>query len=243
MKLETGVGEAVLVVEGLTKVYGGIRAVDGCSMNLTSGSITALLGPNGSGKSTFFNLVTGIDRPTAGSIQFLGRRINDLKPFQIARLGVGRTFQLTRLFGRMTVFENLRVADIDGGARANRDDRLHDLLKLFNLWEHRERYAATLSYGQQKLLEFARAVIRQPRLVMLDEPFAGINRVMAQKMVELIQHFQSIGITFFLIDHEMKLVMQLCNRVHVMDFGQIIASGDPDEIRKDPRVIEAYFGR
>jgi len=243
MKLETGNGEAVLVIEGLTKVFGGIRAVDGCSLSVASGSITALLGPNGSGKSTFFNLVTGIDRPNAGSIQFLGRKIAHLKPYQIARLGIGRTFQLTRLFGRMTVLENLRVSDIDQEARSDGQDRLRDLLDLFNLWEHRDRYASTLSYGQQKLLEFARAVIRQPRLVMLDEPFAGINRVMAQKMVELIQHFQSIGTTFFLIDHEMKLVMQLCNRVHVMDFGQIIASGDPDQIRSDPRVIEAYFGR
>jgi ABC-type branched-subunit amino acid transport system ATPase component len=156
---------------------------------------------------------------------------------------MSRTFQITRVFRKMTVMENLRVASPQGRSTSGERARPEELLRLFNLWEHRDSFAEDLSYGQQKLLEFARALMPEPAMVMLDEPFAGVNRVMAQKLVDLIRQFQARGTTFFLIDHEMKIVMEICDWIYVMDFGEVIAQGTPDTVRNDPRVLDAYFGR
>jgi ABC-type branched-subunit amino acid transport system ATPase component len=234
---------SVLLVEGVSKSFGGVQAVGNCHMTVAERSITGLIGPNGSGKTTLFNVITGMAQANAGATYFRGRNILGLKPHQILRLGMSRTFQITRVFRKMTVMENLRVASPPGKSTADERARPEELLRLFNLWELRDSFAEDLSYGQQKLLEFARALMPEPVLVMLDEPFAGINRVMAQKLVDLIRQFQARGTTFFLIDHEMKLVMKICDWIYVMDFGEVIAQGKPDAVRNDPRVLEAYFGR
>jgi ABC-type branched-subunit amino acid transport system ATPase component len=234
---------SVLVVEGVSKSFGGVQAVANCHMAVAGRSITGLIGPNGSGKTTLFNVITGMARANAGAAYFRGRNILGLRPHQILRLGMSRTFQITRVFGKMTVLENLRVASPPRKSTPEERARPEELLRLFNLWEHRDSFAEDLSYGQQKLLEFARALMPQPAMVMLDEPFAGVNRVMAQTLVDLIRQFQARGATFFLIDHEMKIVMDICDWIYVMDFGEVIAQGKPEAIRNDPRVLEAYFGR
>jgi ABC-type branched-subunit amino acid transport system ATPase component len=227
----------------VSKSFGGVRAVADCHLTVAERSITGLIGPNGSGKTTLFNVITGMAAADAGATYFRGRNVLGLKPHEIFRLGVSRTFQLTRVFRKMTVMENLRVATPPGKSPAAVRAWAEELLKLFNLWELRDRFAEDTSYGQQKLLEFARALVPEPAMVILDEPFAGVNRVMAQTLVELIRRFQARGTTFFLIDHEMKIVMEICDWIYVMDFGRVIAQGKPDVVRSDPRVLEAYFGR
>ena len=262
-----GANGSVLRVEGVSKSFGGVRAVADCHVTVAERSITGLIGPNGSGKTTLFNVITGMAPADAGATYFRGRNILGLKPHEIFRLGMSRTFQITRVFRKMTVMENLRVATPPGKSTTTVRAWAEELLKLFDLWELRDRfaedtsygqqkllefagltafageYAANLSYGQQKLLEFVRALVPDPDLILLDEPFAGVNRVMAQKLVELIRRFQARGTTFFLIDHEMKIVMEICDWIYVMDFGRVIAQGGPDVVRSDPRVLEAYFGR
>ena len=234
---------SVLRVEGVSKSFGGVQAVGNCHMSVAERSITGLIGPNGSGKTTLFNVITGMVQANAGATYFRGRNILGLRPHEIFRLGMSRTFQITRVFRKMTVMENLRVASPPGKSTADVRAWAEELLRLFNLWELRNSFAEDMSYGQQKLLEFARALVPEPAMVMLDEPFAGVNRVMAKKLVDLIRQFQAHGTTFFLIDHEMKIVMDICDWIYVMDFGQVIAQGKPDAVRNDPRVLEAYFGR
>jgi ABC-type branched-subunit amino acid transport system ATPase component len=234
---------SVLRVEGVSKSFGGVRAVADCHMTVAERSITGLIGPNGSGKTTLFNVITGMARADAGAVHFRGQNILGFKPHQVLRSGMSRTFQITRVFRKMTVMENLRVASPQGRSTSDERARPEELLRLFNLWELRDSFAEDLSYGQQKLLEFARALMPEPVMVMLDEPFAGVNRVMAQKLVDLVRQFQARGTTFFLIDHEMKIVMEICDWIYVMDFGEVIAQGKPDAVRSDPRVLEAYFGR
>jgi ABC-type branched-subunit amino acid transport system ATPase component len=233
----------VLRVHGVSKLFGGVRAVDDCHVTVAEGSITGLIGPNGSGKTTLFNVITGMARADGGATYFRGRSILGLKPHEIFQLGMSRTFQITRVFRKMTVMENLRVAAPPGKSTAAVRAWAEELLQLFNLWELRDSFAEDTSYGQQKLLEFARALVPEPAMVILDEPFAGVNRVMAQKLVELIRRFQARGTTFFLIDHEMKIVMEICDLIYVMDFGRVIARGAPEVVRNDPRVLDAYFGR
>ena len=233
----------VLRVEGVCKSFGGVQAVNKCNMTVAERSVTGLIGPNGSGKTTLFNLITCMAQADSGAAYFRDKNILGLKPHQVFRLGMSRTFQITRVFRKMTVMENLRVATPPGKSTADVRARAEELLKLFNLWELRDSFAEDTSYGQQKLLEFARALMPEPAMVMLDEPFAGVNRVMAQKLVDLIRKFQARGTTFFLIDHEMKIVMEICDWIYVMDFGEVIAQGKPDTVRNDPRVMEAYFGR
>ena len=233
----------ILRVENISKLFGGVHAVERCSLEVSRGSITGLIGPNGSGKTTLFNVLTGMTQSDDGATYFLNRRINGLKPHAIFNMGMSRTFQITRVFKKMTVMENLRVATRSGAGGEDILNRAEKLLRLFNLWDLHGRHAEDLSYGQQKLLEFARALMPDPVMVMLDEPFAGVNRVMASKLVALIQRFQSQGTTFFLIDHEMKIVMDICDWIYVMDFGEVIAKGRPQVIREDPVVLEAYFGR
>ncbi len=236
-------GPTVLRVEGVSKAFGGIQAVAGCSLAVHDGSVTGLIGPNGSGKTTLFNILTGMERPDAGDVRFRERRISGLSPHEIVWLGLARTFQLTRIFARLTVLENFRMGTLHLARGDRRDERIEELLRLVDLWSLRDEYADALSYGQQKLVEFCRVLLGNPRMILLDEPFAGVNRVMAAKLIMLIRKLQADGGTILLIDHEMKLVMELCERVYVMDFGQVIAQGTPDAVRRDPRVLKAYFGR
>jgi ABC-type branched-subunit amino acid transport system ATPase component len=240
-----GVGpdEIALDVRNLRKAFGGVRAVDGCSLAVPRGRISGLIGPNGSGKTTTFNLLTGVVAPDAGRVLHEGADIAGLKPYQVFRRGITRTFQITRVFREMTVFENmLSVTGLDvpdAVARA----RAHELLALVNLTHLRAEYGGRLSYGQQKLLEFARALMTNPDIILLDEPAAGVNRTLLQHLLDHIHRLQEAGKTILIVEHDMNVIMNHCAWIFVMDGGLKIAEGPPAEIRRDERVIDAYFGR
>jgi ABC-type branched-subunit amino acid transport system ATPase component len=199
-----------------------------------------VIGPNGSGQSTLFNLITGLERPDRGEIVFAGRDIAGMASDRINHLGLGRTFQLTRLFGRMTVLENLTVVARDGRQARDRALALLDSLGLGGL---RDEYAENLSYRQQKLVEFLRLSMTDPTLILLDEPFAGVNPVMEKKLIAQLEAWIGEGRTVLLTDHEMAIMMELCQEIYVLDHGEVIARGTPAEVRADERVMEAYFGR
>jgi len=236
-------GAIALDVRDLRKAFGGVRAVDGCSFAVPRGKISGLIGPNGSGKTTTFNLLTGVVTPDAGQVLYRGDDIAGLKPFQVFHRGITRTFQITRVFREMTVFENMLAVtalDVpDGAARA----RAEELLALVNLTHLRTEYGGRLSYGQQKLLEFARALMTDPDLILLDEPAAGVNRTLLQHLLDHIHRLQERGKTILIVEHDMNVIMNHCERIFVMDYGVKIAEGPPAEIRHDERVIDAYFGR
>jgi ABC-type branched-subunit amino acid transport system ATPase component len=238
-----GPAEVALDVRDVRKAFGGVRAVEGCSLAVPRGTISGLIGPNGSGKTTTFNLLTGVLRPDAGQILHEGHDIAGLKPFQIFRRGITRTFQITRVFREMTVFENMLsvtgLAVPDRVARA----RAEELLALVNLTSLRAEYGGRLSYGQQKLLEFARALMTDPDLILLDEPAAGVNRTLLQHLLDHIHRLQEQGKTILIVEHDMNLIMNHCEWIFVMDGGVRIAEGPPAQIQGDERVIEAYFGR
>lgn len=231
----------MLEIKGLVKRFGGVNATNIAQLSVAPGTITALIGPNGSGKTTLFNQISGLIRPDGGEILLEGRPIQRLSPHQIARAGVARTFQLTRLFPSLTLLENMVLAAHSGTAAPL--ERARDLLGFVGLFEKREQQAGSLSYGQRKLLEFARAMMNRPRLVLLDEPFAGVNPVLEEKMVDHIRAMHREGVTFFLIDHEMKIIMELCHPILVLDQGELIARGSAAEIQSNETVLEAYFGR
>jgi len=234
--------DALLSVQGAVKSFGGVRAVDGCTFDVAKGSITGLIGPNGSGKTTTFNLITGLERPEEGEIYFEGQPLVGKRPHQITRSGLGRTFQTTRVFPDMTVVENMMVAapedNFDDSA-----DRAIELLELVGLIELREEFGGNLSYGQNKLVEIARVHMRPHRMVMLDEPFAGVNRTLAEQLVDYIEKMHARGVTYLIIDHEMKLVMRLCQRILVLDQGKLLVEGLPEVVQNDPAVLSAYFGQ
>jgi branched-chain amino acid transport system ATP-binding protein len=238
-----GPDEIVLDVRDLRKAFGGVRAVDGCSFAVPRGKISGLIGPNGSGKTTTFNLLTGVVRPDGGQVLHEGVDIAGLKPYRVFRRGITRTFQVTRVFREMTVFENmLSVTGLDVPDRVARA-RAQELLALVNLTHLRAEYGGRLSYGQQKLLEFARALMTDPELILLDEPAAGVNRTLLQHLLDHIHRLQEAGKTILIVEHDMNVIMNHCEWVFVMDYGVKIAEGLPGEIRSDERVIEAYFGR
>jgi ABC-type branched-subunit amino acid transport system ATPase component len=224
----------VLEVRGVRKSFGGVTAVNDVSLTLDSGRIYGLIGPNGSGKTTLFNCVTGLERPEAGTIILDGTRIDGRKPHQIARRGVGRTFQVIRVFPELTALENLLV--VTRGARA-------ELLRFVKLEGLAGEYAGNLSYGQQKLVEFVRVLMTDPALILLDEPAAGVNRTLLNDLLEAVGRLRDRGKTILLVEHDMKVVMGLCETVFVLDHGEKIAEGPPGLIQADDRVIEAYFGR
>lgn len=232
---------AILEVRDVAKRFGGVQAVDGASLSIRKGIVTGVIGPNGSGKSTLFNLITGLETPDRGEIVFAGRDIAGMPSDRINHLGMGRTFQLTRLFGRMTVMENLTVVARDGGREAR--ERALALLDSLGLAGLRDEYAENLSYGQQKLVEFLRLSMTNPELILLDEPFAGVNPVMEKKLIEQLEAWIDQGKTILLTDHEMAIMMELCQEIYVLDHGEVIARGTPAEVREDERVMEAYFGR
>ena len=223
------------------KHFGGVHAVNGVSLALERGRIYGLIGPNGSGKTTLFNCITGVERPDAGHVMLEGERIEGLKPWQIARRGVGRTFQVIRVFPELTALENLLV--VTTGPREAAQARARELLAFVKLEGLAGEYAGHLSYGQQKLVEFVRMLMRDPSLILLDEPAAGVNRMLLNYLLDAVRRLRDQGKTVLLVEHDMKVVMGLCETVFVLDHGEKIAEGSPGVIQGDERVIEAYFGR
>ncbi len=232
---------AILEVRDVTKRFGGVTAVNRCSLALTPGKIYGLIGPNGSGKTTLFNCITGLDPRDAGEIRFKGERIDGLKPHQVARRGIGRTFQIIRVFPELTALENLLVVTREPFETARR--RGEELLRFVTLDRLQHEYAGNLSYGQQKLLEFIRVLMTDPELILLDEPAAGVNRTLLNELLAAITRLRDQGKTILIVEHDMKVVMGLCETVFVLDYGEKIAEGPPGVIQADERVIEAYFGR
>lgn len=230
----------LLTTNELTKRFGGIAAVDRCSINVSEGTITGLIGPNGSGKTTLFNLVTNLIRPDSGEVFFAEQNITNIKTYQITRHGIGRTFQVVRLFRNLTVLENLAVAGIP--IKATWRTKADELLNFVNLYHLRNELAQNLSFGQQKLIEFCLALMQDPKLVLLDEPVAGVHPNMQTNMKEFIFKMKERGITFLVIEHNMPFLTSISDIVIAMSQGRVIAKGKPDEIRADRRVIDAYLG-
>ena len=211
------------------------------SLALERGRIYGLIGPNGSGKTTLFNCITGVERLDAGHVVLDGQRIEGKAPWQIARRGVGRTFQVIRVFPELTALENLMV--VTTGPHEAARQRARELLAFVKLEGLADEYAGNLSYGQQKLVEFVRMLVRDPSLILLDEPAAGVNRTLLNGLLDAVRRLRDGGKTVLLVEHDMKVVMGLCERVFVLDHGEKIAEGPPGVIQGDERVIEAYFGR
>lgn len=240
---------ALLAVEGLTKSFGGIRALDGCSFEIAEGSVSALIGPNGSGKTTAFNVITGYQPADAGRLSFRGRAVRRPDPCRLQRLGLARTFQQPRVFPGLSVLENVVLGRnqpwhsllrrrVPGPDRR----RAEELLDEFGLAAHADLPAGRLSYGQRKLLELAGVLMAEPVLVLLDEPAAGVNPVMVETMERHIRRRHAQGVTFLIVEHEMQFVMRLCNPVIVLDRGSTIACADPATVQSDSRVLDAYLG-
>jgi ABC-type branched-subunit amino acid transport system ATPase component len=240
---------ALLVAEGLTKSFGGVRALDECSFEIAEGSVSALIGPNGSGKTTAFNVITGYQAADAAGLTFRGRAVRRPDPCRLQRLGLARTFQQTRVFPGLPVLENVVLGRnqswrallrrrVSGADRR----RAEDLLDEFGLAAHAGLPAGRLSYGQRKLLEFASVLMAEPVLVLLDEPTAGINPIMVKTMEDHIRRRHAQGVTFLIVEHEMQFVMRLCDPIIVLDRGRPIACDAPGEVQHDPRVLDAYLG-
>jgi branched-chain amino acid transport system ATP-binding protein len=235
--------EIALDIRDLRKAFGGVRAVDGCTFAIPRGTISGLIGPNGSGKTTTFNLLTGLLQPDGGEVVYQDENLAGLRPYQIFRRGITRTFQITRIFREMTVLENmLSVMGLGVPDRVARE-RAEALIAFVNLTHLRAEYGGRLSYGQQKLLEFARALMTEPDVILLDEPAAGVNRTLLQHLLDHIHRLEEQGKTILIVEHDMTVIMNHCERIFVMDGGVKIAEGPPEEIRRDERVLDAYFGR
>jgi ABC-type branched-subunit amino acid transport system ATPase component len=232
---------AALDVQDVRKSFGGVTAVNGVSLRLDPARIYGLIGPNGSGKTTLFNCITGVERRDAGRVMLHGERIDGLPPYRIAQKGVGRTFQVIRVFPELTALENLLV--VTRGDRDAAVARAMELLRFVKLERLGDEYAGNLSYGQQKLVEFVRMLMRDPSLVLLDEPAAGVNRTLLNDLLDAVRQLRDQGKTVLLVEHDMKVVMGLCETVFVLDHGDKIAEGPPGVIQADERVVEAYFGR
>ena len=249
----------IFEAEGVVRRFGGIRAVNGATMSVGEGSITALIGPNGAGKTTFFNLITGFYRADSGTAAFGGTRVLGRPPYVIARLGMVRTFQITKALAAMPVIDNMMLAAPDQPGERFRNvvlrpaavrrreaearEQAVELLEIFNLTKLADDYAGTLSGGQRKLLELARALMTRPKLLLLDEPMAGINPTLGRRLLDHMQRLrEEEGMTFLFVEHDMEVVMNHSDRVVVMAEGRVISEGEPHEVRQDQAVIDAYLG-
>ena len=228
----------ILEIHDVRKSFGGVHALAGCGFSVGEGEIVGLIGPNGSGKTTLFNTIVGYLPLDGGRILYRGEDVTGLPPYQIARKGIGRTFQVTRIFPKMTLLENVTLPT--GNAAAN--ERAHELLEFVGLADLRDEYASDLSFGQQRLLSIIQVLMLDPGLILLDEPAAGVSPVMQKKLLELIHYLNEDGRTFLIIEHNMDVVMNNCERVVVLSMGEKISEGSPDEVRRDEAVLTAYFG-
>jgi branched-chain amino acid transport system ATP-binding protein len=248
----------ILATEELSVEFGGLKALSRVSIRVGEGEILAVIGPNGAGKSTFFNAVTGTCKPSGGGVYLQGERITGLPPHEIARRGVARSFQNLKPFAEMTVTENVLVgremhfrtgllSAVVRGGRFREEERCHrerarELVEFVGLAKRRNTLARDLTYGEQKMLEIARALALEPRLLLLDEPVAGMNPTETGFVMDLVRKVQAQGVTVLLIEHDMRMVMGISERIYVLDHGELIACGTPDEVRNDPQVIAAYLG-
>jgi branched-chain amino acid transport system ATP-binding protein len=244
--------DAVIELKGVSKSYGGVRANHDISLTVPRGRITGLIGPNGSGKTTLFNSIVGYHPIDSGSIRFEGREISRMSVQEIARLGMLRTFQTTRIYGKMNCLQNMQISIphrrakfLDMFARERRDvvQRAEHLLSFVGLYEKRFLRAGSLSFGQQKLLEFAMALMNEPDVLLLDEPTAGINPTLINGLIDRLKRANSeFGITLFIIEHNMRAIMNLASTIYCLAHGELLAAGGPAEIQRDQRVIDAYLG-
>ncbi|MGZ5367376.1 ABC transporter ATP-binding protein [Aeromicrobium sp.] len=249
--------DPILIADNVSRTFGGLRAVDVEHFEIQRGKITALIGPNGAGKTTFFNLLTGFDKPDTGEWTFKGESLSGTPPYKVARKGMVRTFQLTKVLSRLTVIENMRLGatgqrgeSIFAGMfkflwsdqEAENTDRAMDLLGRFKLDTKKDDFAGSLSGGQRKLLEMARALMVDPELIMLDEPMAGVNPALKQSLLGHVKSLRDEGRTVLFVEHDMDMVRDISDWVVVMGMGTILAEGPPDSVMADPRVIDAYLG-
>lgn len=249
----------LLKTDNVSEVFGGLKAVADFNIHIEQGELVGLIGPNGAGKTTAFNLITGVYQPTTGTIDFDGKSIVGLKPYQITQRGIARTFQNIRLFSELSVLDNVKIAYhchvkygllesvLRMGRYMKEEEKIEDeslkLLKIFKLEDKAMEQAKNLPYGAQRRLEIARALAAKPKLLLLDEPAAGMNPQETNELMEMIRWIRKkFGLTVLLIEHDMSLVMGICERIYVLEYGMIIASGTPDEIKNDPEVIRAYLG-